>query len=60
MLALPLLASAANIHMAGDSTMANYPAKRAPLTGWVFLHEHLNGIELLGCGKPPAAPDVRE
>ena len=34
LLALPLLASAANIHMAGDSTMATYPDKRAPLTGW--------------------------
>ena len=31
---LTLTASAADIHMAGDSTMATYPASRAPLTGW--------------------------
>ena len=34
LLALPLLASGATIHLVGDSTMANYSAKRAPLTGW--------------------------
>ena len=34
LLALPLLAFGATIHLVGDSTMANYPAKRAPLTGW--------------------------
>lgn len=32
--ALPLLLGAANIVLVGDSTMTNYPAKRAPLTGW--------------------------
>ena len=31
---LPLLLSAANIFMAGDSTMCRYSAKRAPRTGW--------------------------
>ncbi len=31
---LPLLLGAADIFMVGDSTMASYPAKRAPLTGW--------------------------
>ncbi len=31
---LPLFLGAADIILIGDSTMANYPAKRAPLTGW--------------------------
>ena len=31
---LPLLLSAADIYLAGDSTMARYAEKRAPLTGW--------------------------
>ena len=31
---LPLTVAAADIYMAGDSTMATYPAARAPLTGW--------------------------
>ena len=32
--ALPLLLAAADIYMIGDSTMASYSEKRAPLTGW--------------------------
>ena len=31
---LTIALQAANIFMAGDSTCANYPADRAPLTGW--------------------------
>ncbi|MBE6399537.1 MAG: GntR family transcriptional regulator, partial [Lentisphaerae bacterium] len=34
LLALPLLASAADIYMIGDSTMAYYQDKFHPLAGW--------------------------
>ena len=51
LLALPLLASAANIHMAGDSTMANYPAKCAPLTGWGMKMQDkcVEGVRVYNC-----------
>ena len=51
LLALPLLASAANIHMAGDSTMANYPARRAPLTGWGMKMQEkcVEGVKVYNC-----------
>ena len=34
MLAAPMMLCGARIFMAGDSTMARYPERRAPLTGW--------------------------
>ena len=34
LLSLPLLLGAADIYLAGDSSMQDYPETRAPLTGW--------------------------